>query len=181
MQANSLSDYIRIYDNSIEGSLCDQIVKRFEAHGSYDERRTDTYSFDQIICNITPGFEEIAFAFAELAGNTAHAYFDSLGLSIVPAIKSFEHVRIKRYTPGRDYFNEHVDVSDHASARRFLVCMTYLSDNQAGETAFPGLGEEIYCRKGSMVVFPPLWLFPHQGRPPVGQPKYTICTLLHYS
>lgn len=180
MQAHALHDYIRHFDGAISDEHCDAIVAMFEAHGQYDERRTDAYSFDQIICNLTPGFEELAQFVAITSSGIAETYFGGLGLSIVPQVQGFEQVRIKRYMPGRDQFSEHVDVADYASARRYLVCMTYLSDNEEGQTTFDGLGVSIECRKGRMALFPPLWMFPHAGRPPVKVPKYTVCTLLHY-
>lgn len=180
MQAPALQDYIQHFDGAISDEHCDTIIAMFERHGKYDERRTEGYSFDQIICNSTPGFEELAQFVARTSYGVAETYFDSLGLSIKPQVQGFEQVRIKRYMPGRDYFREHVDVADYASARRYLVCMTYLSDNEAGQTTFDGLGVSIACRKGRMAVFPPLWMFPHAGRPPVEIPKYTVCTLLHY-
>ena len=39
---------------------------------------------------------------------------------------------MKKYMPNNiDEFKEHVDVSDYASARRFLVFFLYLDDNDA--------------------------------------------------
>lgn len=180
MQAALLTDYIKHFDGAISHEHCDAIVAMFEAHRIYDERRTETYSFDQIVCNETPGFTDLAQFVAMTAYGVAETYFGALDLSIRPQVQGFENVRIKRYLPGRDFFNEHVDVADYASARRYLVCMTYLSDNDEGQTTFDGLGVSIECRKGRMAVFPPLWMFPHAGRRPVKVPKYTVCTLLHY-
>lgn len=178
-QANNLKDYIQALDGAMSPDQCREIINRFEA-ATPQEHRTDLYSFDQIICNLTPGFEEIAQQYAELALYGATQYFHSLNLPIIPKIEGFEHVRIKRYQPGRDQFSQHVDVADYASARRFLVCMTYLDSNEAGETTFDSLDTRIECVQGRMAIFPPLWMFPHAGRAPAGKPKYTICTLLHY-
>lgn len=180
MQKPMLADYIQAYDGVLTPEQCRNIIDRFEAHGQYDERRTDLYSFDQIIANQTEGFMDIAMLVAQKAQEVATDYFAGLGLTIVPEIQGFEQVRIKRYMPGRDDFKEHVDVADYPSARRYLVCMAYLDDNEEGCTTFDGLGLRIECKAGRMAVFPPLWMFPHAGTPPIKVPKYTVCTLLHY-
>ena len=180
MQKTDLRDYIQFFDDVFPPDACEAMVERFEAHADPQPFRNDVFSFDQVNCNTTPGFGDIAQAVAQAAAHYADEYFDSLGLSLRPEIQGFEHVRLKRYAVGRDEFREHVDVADYASARRFLVCMVYLRDNEGGETVFRGLDKRIACRQGSMEVFPPLWLFPHAGLPPVKVPKYTVCTLLHY-
>lgn len=180
MQKTDLRDYIQFFDDVFPADACETMVERFEAHQDLTEFRNEVFSFDQINCNTTPGFDDIAQAVAQAAAHYAGLYFDSLGLSLRPEIRGFEHVRLKRYAVGRDEFREHVDVADHATARRFLVCMVYLRDNDGGETAFPGLDKRVACKQGRMAVFPPLWLFPHAGLPPIAVPKYTACTLLHY-
>ena len=38
----------------------------------------------------------------------------------------------------------------------------------------------IQPKKGSLLVFPPLWMFPHKGEPPISGPKYIMSTYLHY-
>ena len=179
-QKSDLRDYVKAYPGALAPAACESIIERFDAAGAYDERRNPLYSFDQINCNETPGFGDIALLVAQTASVHARRYFGSLGLSIQPQITGFEHVRLKRYLPGRDQFREHVDVADHASARRFLVCMIYLRDNRGGQTTFDGLGLSIACKQGRMAVFPPTWMFPHAGRAPLDVPKYTACTLLHY-
>jgi hypothetical protein len=57
--------------------------------------------------------------------------------------------------------------------------MWYLNDvDNGGETVF----EELFIRPklGTMIVFPPLWMFPHRGNPPISNLKYIMSTYLHY-
>ena len=76
-------------------------------------------------------------------------------------------------------FDTHVDVMDYNSARRFLSFFWYLNDVEiGGETRFYNL--EITPKKGTLVVFPPLWMFPHKGEPPLSGEKYLLSTYLHY-
>jgi len=47
-----------------------------------------------------------------------------------------------------------------------------------GETRFVDV--MIKPKKGNLLVFPPLWMFPHAGLIPISSPKYIISTYLHY-
>jgi len=76
-------------------------------------------------------------------------------------------------------FDTHVDVTDHESSRRFLSFLFYLNDvDVGGETVFEGV--TIQAKTGRLVVFPPLWMFPHVGKSPITNNKYIISTYLHY-
>ena len=35
--------------------------------------------------------------------------------------------------------------------------------------------------KGSLLMFPPLWPWLHQGMKPINQPKYIVGSYLHYT
>lgn len=68
---------------------------------------------------------------------------------------------------------------DYATSRRFLSFFWYLNDvDQGGETVFDDL--IIQPKTGRMVVFPPLWMFPHKGCIPISNEKYLLSTYLHY-
>ena len=80
-----------------------------------------------------------------------------------------------------DRFEQHIDVGDHDSARRFLVLFFYLNDvEEGGETTFPRLDLKIKPKRGSVLIFPPMWMYPHAGEQPVSNDKYIVGTYLHY-
>ena len=80
-----------------------------------------------------------------------------------------------------DEFADHVDVGDHNSARRFLVCFLYLNDVEVGGTTeFPKLSHTITPKRARILVFPPTWMYRHAGRPVVKGKKYILGTYLHY-
>ena len=90
-------------------------------------------------------------------------------------------MRLKRYLPnGVDQFGNHVDVADLESARRFLVFFLYLDDNDGGSTTFPDYDVTSKCKKGSLLMFPPLWPWLHAGEKPIDKPKYILGSYLHY-
>ena len=61
--------------------------------------------------------------------------------------------------------------------------MLYLDDNTRGETAFSSMGETFLsnCKRGSLLLFPPLWPWLHTGSFPVDKPKYIVGSYLHYA
>jgi hypothetical protein len=64
---------------------------------------------------------------------------------------------MKRYQPNaNDSFGEHVDVSDYASAGRFLVFFIYLNDDfEGGETSFKQFNIKVKPKQGSLILFTP--------------------------
>ena len=89
---------------------------------------------------------------------------------------------MKRYLPdGRDNFPPHVDANDQETSTRFVTAILYLNDpGGGGETVFPELGVMMSPRPGNMMLFPPLWTFPHAGLPPRHRPKYILHSYLRY-
>ena len=112
-----------------------------------------------------------------------------LGKKDLPTTYGYEAVRIKRYYSNEyDRFDRHVDVMDYASARRFLAFFIYLNDvEEGGETEFVNLKKKgtyipykITPKAGRMVVFPPMFPWPHAGLRPVSNMKYLLHSYLHY-
>jgi hypothetical protein len=94
-----------------------------------------------------------------------------------------EAFKIKRYlSDTTDEFPPHIDVSNYKNARRFLVMFLYLTDNEGGETEinFGGSVFVSHCRKGSVLLFPPMWPWVHEGKAPINGSKYIMGSYLHY-
>ena len=79
-----------------------------------------------------------------------------------------------------DEFGWHVDVNSRGSMHRWLGFFLYLSNNDEGKTEFPYQNTITDCKKGSMVVFPPMWPWFHRGTKPIKEPKYFMGSYLHY-
>lgn len=91
-----------------------------------------------------------------------------------PGKYCYESYRIKRYeTDGM--FVEHTDVMNKSSSDRFLAAFVYL--NNSGGTQF---GDTfIQAQAGTMVLFPPMWMYPHSAV--MGDtPRYLLSTYLRY-
>tara|TARA_R100000455_G_C6262380_1_gene117670 strand:- start:894 stop:1403 length:510 start_codon:yes stop_codon:yes gene_type:complete len=110
-------------------------------------------------------------------------YIDSVGCDPwLPQNYTYEFPRVKRYKKNTDdQFDTHVDVGDHISAKRFIAFLVYLNDvTEGGETCFPGIDKFIRPKRGRMIIFPPLWMIPHKGKPTISEDKYIMSTYLHY-
>ena len=183
-----LKDYIRFYDNTIPKEVCVHAIKLFEEQKNLENwDRQGCPQFTQF--NITEFLEKeknkdwdiIQNALIESAHNFAQQYMDESGCrSFFPKRSSLEQFRMKKYRKDTDdRFEKHVDVADHMSAKRFLTLFWYLNDvTEGGETKFDGL--TIEPKQGRLLIFPPLWCFPHSGEPTISDDKYLVGTYSHY-
>ena len=185
-----LTDYIKVYDDICDKEFCDQIVEAFksqEEHHVYIDRLKRP-TFTEL--NISQRYlekdvewmgiqKQVQAYFIEAVS----AYMDELEIGAdFPAKYAFEEFRIKRYLQNsNDEFADHVDVGDHNSARRFLVCFLYLNDvEEGGTTDFPKIEHAINPKCARILVFPPNWMYRHAGRPVTKGTKYILGTYLHY-
>ena len=178
-----INDLILTYENCLSEKMCDELVSFFETNSDIHEiiSQEGKPNFTQV--NITQNKSQIEEIHNLLIRNVFEyrdKYYNHVYRDVFPESHAFEQFRIKRYnTGGEDRFDTHVDVKDYPSARRFLSFFWYLNDvEEGGETEFSDL--IIKPKKGTLVVFPPLWMFPHKGNPPISGSKYLLSTYLHY-
>ena len=181
-----LKEFIKVYDDVLDPNICQNLIELFEKSSDKQERiennkkpnftqfnftkNSNTFSELELIHNY---LIQIVFQYKKI-------YYDAIGNYGFPQQHNFEEFRIKRYNnDGNDLFDTHIDVIDYPSARRFLSFFWYLNDVRVGgETVFENL--IITPKVGKMVVFPPLWMFPHKGNIPISNTKYLLSTYLHY-
>ena len=59
--------------------------------------------------------------------------------------------------------------------------MWYLNDvEEGGSTEFTEFELAIQPKAGSLLIFPPFWMFPHKGNLLKTGKKYLLSTYLHY-
>ena len=184
-------DYVSYFDNVITPEMCNAVIRKFEEH---PEQQKQTYfenhrSFTEI--NLTQHSEWQAVQH-ELHRGIMYAltlYKKQWNIDeqlMFPENHGWEQFRMKRYLPNQDEFKFHVDVQDYASARRFLVAFYYLNDVEVGgETMFMHTKNSqpktvVKPKAGRLIVFPPLWTYPHLGAMPISGAKYIVGTYLHY-
>ena len=181
-----LGDLIHVYDGVLDEKTCDFLVKVFDEESEHhevieNEGRPNFTQFNLTEnCSSTDELKKVHNSVIKKVQKYQKEYYKFVDARVFPSSYAFEQFRIKRYnTGGEDRFDTHVDVADYSSARRFLSFMFYLNDvSEGGETIFRD--KKITPKKGSLLVFPPLWMYPHRGNTPISNPKYIMSTYLHY-
>lgn len=121
---------------------------------------------------------EFLAQFHALINASLERYNHELGLTIgVPNSGKLADLMLKRYRPGQgEQFQLHFD-SVYQKADRYLVLLWYLNEvERGGETAFPQLDVVVRPAPGRLLMFPPYWMYQHEGRPPLSGDKYIIST-----
>lgn len=181
-----LNDLIQTYDNVLEDNVCDFLINFFESNQNLQEsvNNNGRPNFTQL--NLTENFklfEELNNIHNYIISKTFEykkKYYEFIDDRCFPEKHNFEQFRIKKYrNNGEELFDTHVDVLDYDTARRFLSFTYYLNTvEQGGETSFVDF--RVSPKKGSLLLFPPLWMFPHKGEIPVSNDKYILTGYLHY-
>ena len=179
--------FIKVYDNAISDTFCDELIQKFESNQDQWEKRDmssakRTLSFNEIHCfNYMETWEEDTKKLADTFIQYIDDYKSNYHEYCFPKKFGFEPFKMKKYdSNGVDEFGWHVDVNSRGSMHRWLGFFLYLSDNEEGKTEFPYQNTISDCKKGSMVVFPPMWPWFHRGTKPIKEPKYFMGSYLHY-
>lgn len=184
----TLIDLIQIHDNALPLDLCNTLIDLFEQNPDYQER-VDNYkkpTFTQFNLTEATNYNEDVAELHRQVMFRLHEYllhyYALVDRRCFPKEHQhgFEQVRIKKYkNDGNDMFDAHVDVQDYMTSRRYISFFWYLNTvDEGGETVFTDL--TIKPEAGKLVIFPPLWMFPHKGNPPISNDKYLLSTYLHY-
>ena len=169
---------VRQYDDVIPDSYCKELIRIFENSSNKEFINDDNKPcFTQI--NLNRENIDMVRRMIPIVKGVRSMYQVDTNSRFLPEMKALEEFRIKRYNPnGQERFDEHVDVSDYATARRAVAFLFYLNDND-GVTYFTRQRFTIKPKTGKVVVFPPTWAHPHSGAAP-SSTKYILSTYIHY-
>lgn len=181
-----LNDLIKVYDNVLSKDVCDSLISFFDEnkdkHEKIDNNKCPSFTQINFTENhkIDANIEELHKKVLSKVLEHKKLYYEYIDSRCFPEQNSFEQFRIKKYLNNKEeLFDTHVDVKDYSSARRYLSFLFYLNDvEEGGETIFTGM--EIKPKVGRLLVFPPLWMYPHKGCIPKSNSKYILSTYLHY-
>lgn len=179
------SDFIRVYDDAIPEDLCDELVKLHKAFQEDGITRTGPvvggYSpFMKIseAVQVRHGPEELLARAKEAIRQTRERYFRDVGVEIASHLTFVESdPQVQRYPQGTGFYREHVDQSPNVVMRN-ISFVGFLNDiEEGGDTYFINQDVSASPKRGRMVVFPPFWMFPHEGRKPITDDKYILITI----
>ncbi len=189
MDLRDLRHYVRVYDDCLDAALCARMLASFaqlsrfhQVNGAGVRRGLEESAWIEL--NVTRLADTAFLAFFQRTIDAALVRYNAdLGLAIdVPAGGARSDLVIKQYRPGGSQrFQLHFDAIHHV-ANRYLVLLWYLNDVAAGgETRFPQLGLAIPPRAGRLLMFPPYWMYQHEGAPPLSGDKYIVSTYLLFT
>ena len=187
-------DYIRVIDGVLAPEFCRLLTDLFEQDHRYHQQRNDQAQLTELALTSDHHFDNLvgldrARLHHKINWQLQTQHVESVIRQQVPLYLerwapgdymppryTLEGQRIKRYLPGQA-FGLHVDVSRSEHSTRFLSCLFYLNDSDGG-TQFSNT--KVDAVEGRLVLFPPLWPWPHQGLAPTQAPKYILSTYLHF-
>lgn len=178
-----LNDFIRVCPDVLDKNLCEYLCLLFETSKGKEKINNEVIKFTQVNLNVHHNH-----ILSRLIGPTQEAlsrYRSKLKDETLWFPKNtfaLEEFRVKCYNAGTgEQFKTHVDVGNHNSAKRFLAFLFYLNDDfEGGETVFAG-ERTVKPKRGSVLIFPPTWQYPHAGLPVKTGSKFIMSTYLHYT
>lgn len=182
-----LVDLIHVYDDILSEKDCSFLIDYFELNTSKHERFDNDGAPNFTQLNLTNcktenlRVENLHKQLLDTIFEYTEKYYEYVDKRVFPKTCLLENFRIKKYkSNGIDRFDTHVDVSDKPSSNRYLSITFYLNDvEKGGNTVFKD--KSIQPKRGRMLLFPPMWMYPHKGEPPISNTKYILTTYFHYN
>jgi len=180
-----MNKYIKVYDDVLSKEQCQALINRFEDNHSQQQKESwrDVRNFTELNINQHENWNDALRKIYSVLKMNIEKYRHDCKITPLqwPDKFAFEEIRFKRYLPNnKDEFKEHVDVTTHASAKRFLVMFIYLNDNLGGHTSFSEYDTAVQPKAGRLLMFPSTWTYLHAGHKPIETSKYIIGSYLHY-
>ena len=165
------SSFIFEKHNALSGSLCEQMINRFEE--SADEQfagRTSQVAVQNLAVKRST---DLLISGKQKWKDVDRALFDSLARAMQEFRVAFPYFsgRFKdlgygmQRTGSNEYYHWHIDGGSHDFSDRQLVAIWYLNDvpGPGGETEFLVQQVRIKPEQGKLLLFPPFWTHEHRG------------------
>lgn len=180
-----LNNYVQVFDNALPEPFCQQMLHSFNSLGRFHKSngrgvRAGHEASAWTELDISP-LTDVNFRNIILGNMHKHLarYNDNIAQLMsaptlpIPATDKISELVIKRYCANADEaFQLHFDALGPV-ANRYLVFLWYLNDvAEGGETEFPALGLSVAPKAGRLLMFPPYWMFQHQGKAPLSGDKF---------
>lgn len=181
----NIEDYIIVFENIVPHSLCDAILKEFNDQDEWSKTLVGTGNVDSKIRTaeaISLSYPEVIAKNTEVRKKIDHDVFISAGMAIKKYNQKFPLAFIEedsgyellRYKEGQFYI-QHTD--SYKVRPRAVSCSFALNDDyEGGEWGFFNREMVLRAPKGSAVLFPSNFMYPHEIMPVVKGIRYSIVT-----
>jgi hypothetical protein len=191
---STLEDYIKIYDDVISQEVCDNIISEYigskewelgqigNKNGGYVTNSTfrschvinmSTKESVDINYKTRKYFDTIIF---EKAGNIVSKYIKDTGCEFLKYINTDSGYDLLRYKKG-EFYKQHTDSGK--TLRSISMSFNLNDDYEGGEFAFFDRELTFKLNKGSVIVFPSNFMYPHEILPITNGTRYSIVTWFH--
>jgi hypothetical protein len=179
-----LVDYIQVFKNIVPYELCDTTLKEFNAEDEWcktvvgaglrpDIRSAETVviSFPHIIEKNLTVRKQIDLDLFTSAATAIARYNEKFPLAKIQEDSGYE---LLRYKEGQ-FYTEHTD--SFKDRPRAVSCSFALNDDyEGGEFAFFNRKLKYKIPKGSAILFPSNFMYPHEIMPVTKGTRYSIIT-----
>ncbi len=181
---NQLSDYIIIFNDAVTPALCDAILDEYKNCEDWVAAATSSGKTDaERQCSaIGISFENIIEKNKQIRKNLDVYLFTSASNVISKYKEKFANCSIEqdsgydllRYKEGQ-FYKEHTD--SFKNIPRAVSCSFVLNDDyEGGEFAFFDRKLKYKLKKGSCIMFPSNFMYPHEIMPVTSGTRYSIIT-----
>ena len=178
----SITDYIGFYEDIIPDFVCDKIMAHDWGMGK------STYSNNDGKSKTSDDRVEMdeVWVFKDMT------YYDDIKKGVLKATKKYSKYhknfychhhtdfRINRYSEG-GFMSEHVDNIHHSHGQQYgypvVSVLLYLNDNYEGGEFFVA-EKEFKPKKGSAIVFPSNFMYPHEAKTVIKGIRWSIISWL---
>jgi hypothetical protein len=179
-----LRDYIVVFENIVPDELCDEILEEYSNDKNWintvtgggllrDVRRCDNINISDsfIIKQNQEKRNNIDTKLFVCAGNAIKKYNDKFNNAHIQGDSGYT---LLRYQEG-EFYSQHTD--HFLQSPRIVSCSFTLNDNfEGGEFGFFNRDVVYKPPKGSALMFPSNFLYPHEVMPVKRQVRYSIIT-----
>jgi predicted 2-oxoglutarate/Fe(II)-dependent dioxygenase YbiX len=181
----NVNDYIVVFENVITPALCDAVLLEFSNEDEWQKTVIGNGRVSDEIRNaetVVLSYPHVIAKNAEIRVNLDKAIFASAGLAIQKYNKKFDNCKIQedsgyellRYKDGQFYI-QHTD--SFKDRPRAVSCSFALNDDyEGGEFAFFDRELKYKLKKGSCIMFPSNFMYPHEIMPVTSGTRYSIIT-----
>jgi hypothetical protein len=183
---NKLEDFIEIFDDVIPESVCDEILNEYINSDEWSYAQTGSgeninirnckeigMSLESVIqknLEIRRKLDKTIFSYVNKSMNLYQQKHSSFQIDIDTGYQ------LLQYNEGQ-YYIQHTD--SFKEQQRSVSCSIQLNDNyDGGEFAFFNREMMIRSKKGSVIMFPSNFMFPHEIMPVIKGTRYSIVTWL---
>jgi len=181
----NIEDYIQVFENILSNELCDKILNEYANSNEWNP----TYIGGGVVDREVRNTDTIGLSYKSLIERNPiirkeidDEIFKGAALAIQKYNEVFSEARIEqdsgyellRYNEGQFYI-QHTD--SFLKQPRAVSCSFALNDDyEGGEFAFWNRDKKIFLKKGSVLMFPSNFMYPHEIMPVTKGTRYSIIT-----